>query len=377
MSPPAPLGPTSPSVMVTQTSFVNRPLPLSPNSTGPSPTRQPRQPFVERDAQGAFGNGPPATYPAPKIPHPGPLPQLSEGSDTGFAPMHRTMTNQSELSVFSPTASIPPFAHPQQRTRACTTGGDGMPSPYEIPEHNGSTLSRGDSNTFVRSVSASAVQHRNIGPPRGNFPPPPAHSPPPLTHSSMELRAKMDSGDSVLTSPPGQNTLPRTIGHHHSNAAAKPGPMKHIRSEGHFPIFEEKADNKKLYIQPLDSSVEASLHSGSGYGLSGVAPKPSLEPAPYPYLGELATNGSIVEAEAFGNFSERTDEEPIPRAPLHNPTHHPRERSVRSHGRESLFSETSIELSVSSNSDREVSPGELCKYVGLPLILMSHSCCLA
>lgn len=363
MSPPAPLGPASPSVMVAQTSFVNRPLPLSPNSNGPSPTRQQRQQFGERDAA-AFGNGPPANFPAPKLPHPGPLPQLSEGSEAGFAPMIRTMTNQSETSVFSPTASIPPFAHPQQRTRACTTGGDGMPSPYEIPEHNGSTLSRGESNTVVRSASASAVQHRNIGPPRGggNFPPPPAHSPPPLTHSSMELRARMDSGEGVLTSPPGQNTLPRTMGHHHhhsSNAAAKPGPMKHIRSEGHFPIFEEKPDEKMVYIRPLDSSVETSLHSGSGYGSSGVARKPSLETAPFPYHDGLATNGSVVEAEAFGvNFSERTEEGPIPLAPLHNPTHHPRERSVRSHGRESLFSETSIELSVSSNSDREVSPCE-------------------
>lgn len=175
----------------------------------------------------------------------------------------------------------------------------------------------------------------------------------------MELRARMDNGKGALTSPPGQNTLPRTMGHHHSNAVAKPGPMKHIRSEGHFPIFEEQPDESKVYIQPLDSSVEASLHSGSGYGPSGVARKPSLEAAPYPYLDGLATNGSIVEAEAF-----RIEEGPIPRAPPpHNPTHHPRERSVRSHGRESLFSETSIELSVSSNSDREVSPCELCALV--------------
>ena len=143
--------------------------------------------------------------------------------------------------------------------------------------------------------------------------------------------------------------------------------MKHIRSEGHFPIFEEKPE---VYIRPLDSSVEASLHSGSSYGQNGVARKHSLEAAQYPYRGGLATNGSIVESETFTSFSERTEgSSMIPRAPLHNPAHHDRDRSVRSQGRESLFSETSIELSVSSNSERGGSPGEsLCLCVALWLV---------
>ena len=380
MSPPG--GLISPSVVLTQASFVNRPLPLSPPSNGPSPTRQTCQHFHNQEPL-AFGNGlaTPNFTPAPKLPHPGPLPILSDGTDPNFAPIQRTLTNQSaSSSVFSPTASIPLFSQPQQRTRAVTVG-DGMPSPYEVPEHNGSTLSRGDSNSLVRSASASATQHRVVGPRGGNLPPPPAHSPPPLTHSSMELRARMDSGGGVLTTPPGQNTLPRSMGSHHAGHP-KPGGMKHMRSDGHFPIFEEKPE---VYIRPLDSSVEASLHSGSSYGQNGVARKQSLEMAQYPYRGGLATNGSIVESE-FSNFSERTEgSSMIPRAPPHNPTHQDRDRSVRSQGRESLFSETSIELSVSSNSERGGSPGEpvclcacvcLCVHVcvGVCVCLCVHVC---
>ena len=270
------------------------------------------------------------------------------------------MTNQSSGSVFSPTGQ--PFQHAQPRQRAKTLG-EGMPSPYEVPEHNGSTLSRGDSNSVMRPASASAAQHRAVGPmPRGgNFPPPPAHSPPPLTHSSMELRAKMDSGEGVITSPPGQNTLPRS---HQAMGGAKVGGLKHIRSEGHFPIFEpeEKRDERMVYIQPpLDSSMETSIHSMSSYGQNGVARRPSLDTATYPYPGGLATNGSVVDSEHFTNFAERTDQNVlphgIPRAPPHNPAHHERDQSVRSNGRESLFSETSIEMSVTS-SEREISPGE-------------------
>lgn len=361
-------GVLSPSVVVAQASFSNRPLPLSPS--GPSPTRQiqqqRQQPVLEHEPP-QFGNGMASNLPpAPKLPHPGPLPQLIESSEAGFVPMHRSMTNQSSGSVFSPTGAV--FQHHQQPRQRSKTIGEGMPSPYEVPEHNGSsTLSRGDSSAVVRPASASAAQHRGVGQGHrgGNFPPPPAHSPPPLTHSSMELRARMGSREGMMASPPGQNTLPRSMSSsHQASGGAKTnlGGMKQIRSEGHFPIFESREngdENKMVYIAPpLDSSVEMSIHSASSYGQNGAPRRPSLDTAPYPYHGGLATNGS-VETEHFNNFAERTDRSVlppgIPRAPAHNPAYHERDRSVRSNGRESLFSETSIELSVSS-SDREVSP---------------------
>ena len=318
----------------------------------------------------AFGNGLASNFQPPKkLPHPGPLPQLSEGAEPGFVPMHRSLTNQSAASVFTPGVVSGQFQQqPVQRQRARTVGGS-IPSPYEVPEHNGSTLSRSDAASRPSSAHSSA--HHKAGPHRvPTFPPPPAHSPPPLTHSSMELRARMDSGQKVLVSPPGQNTLPRTLHSPHSGGVMNHSGMKPMRSDGHFPIFEseEKNDQEKMvYIRPpLDSSMEASIHSGSSYGPrdvngTSVNRRPSLDRAHYPYQG--AMNGSVTDSEAFSSFSEMTDTRSVPsrlpQAPPHHPSHSvvaDRERSMRSQGRESMFSETSIELSISS-SERDMSPG--------------------
>ena len=367
------IGPGGPQHM----SLTTRPLPLSPTNA-PSPTSHQHQHQVLEQEPPAFGNGLASNFQPPKkLPHPGPLPQLSEEAEPGFVPMHRSLTNQSAASVFTTIGGqFQPQPQPVQRQRAKTVGG-GIPSPYEVPEHNGSTLSRNEATSRPGSAHSSA--HHRAGPHRvPTFPPPPAHSPPPLTHSSMELRARMDSGQKVLVSPPGQNTLPRTLHSPHGGSGVKnQSGMKHMRSDGHFPIFEseEKNDQEKMvYIRPpLDSSMEASIHSGSSYGprdVNGVdvTRRPSLDRAHYPYQGTM--NGSVTDSEAFSSFSEMTDPRSVPsrlpQAPPHNPTHPivtDRERSMRSQGRESLFSETSIELSISS-SEREVSPGR--SYIHQP-----------
>ena len=360
-----------------------------------------------------FGNNLASNYPpARKMPHPGPLPQLDEAAEPGFAsihhrtmpphsggqvsetgeagfvPMQRTLTNQSDRSVFSPSVASAP-TQPQQnhRNRAKTVGS--IPSPYEVPE-NGNTLPRNDMPT-KRPSSAhahSAAHHRTTSGSQqvvlgGHIPPPPAHSPPPLTQSSMEIRARMAHGDQhhhhgILGSPPGglpgqHTTLPRTLGNQRSYSTnntsmngSNRSAINRMKSEGQLPCLEAH-EEKLVYIQaPLDSSIEASIHSASSYGQSASDRRPSLERGPYLHSHNgIHTNGSLVGSEQFSSFSEMTDPGSVTSGvgvakipPHHAPlTLNDRERSSRSRGRESIFSETSTELSISSASEREVSPG--------------------
>ena len=323
------------------------------------------------------------------MPHPGGLPSLGEAREPEFV---RTNTSQ---SVFTPTgASAVPAQHmPRTRNRAQTVGG--IPSPYEVPEQNGNTLPRGD-----RPSTAHATHHGNVFQMGSSaIPPPPAHSPPPLTHSSMEIRARM--GDDVF-SPTGQHTLPRSMGSSRSYSVTSNGSsgrgggasvgMRHMKSDGHLPHLPllETHEEKMVYIQPpLDSSAEASIHSAGSYGhgreevgggerrvsphhqqqqhqhrrFQGQPPQHSMrQPNPN-------TATYVAESESFSEMTSEAGSihSGIPRMPTHHHAHHySRERSNQSHGRESVFSETSTELSVSS-SEKEMSPSKyMCSSYSSP-----------
>ena len=360
--------PTACSTVPQPNPLATRPLPNSPLSDV-SPT------FIEQDIQ--FGNGLPSGHrPERKMPHPGGLPQLQEAAEPGFVQMHRTNTNQSVFS--SSGASAPPHNVPRTRNRAQTVGG--IPSPYEVPEQNGNTLPRsGD-----RPSTAHATHHGHvfqIG--SAGIPPPPAHSPPPLTHSSMEIRARM--GDDNVFSPPGQHTLPRSMGSsrsysvtsHSSGSGAGAGVvMRHMKSDGHLahmPVLETH-EEKVVYIQPpLDSSVEASIHSSSSYGAGRAEvstgerrmspPHHHHHHYPQGQSQHSIRQPNVTYAPDSESYSEMTSEpgsvmSGIPRMPGHNVPAYNRERSNQSRGRESVFSETSTELSISSASEKELSPSK-------------------
>ena len=363
-------------------------------------------------------------------------------------PMTRTLTSQSMASsVFGPVVAVgvggggggggggsvivqsqtkkpPPQA---TRGRAKTVSG-GMPSPYEVPE--GSTISRSDGSSSIRSNSAHQQRTQQI-------PPPPAHSPPPLTHSSMEMRAYISDKNnrqpktSVPMMPGGQNTLPRAMSQQRSYSSSHAENFstaaKQMKSEGNLPILET-SEEKLVYIRPpLDSSVENSIHSSSSYsgggegGRGGGSDRGSANSNRHyhPYSdqtqqqqqmvmknGNMAfspggMNGSMTSSEHFSSYSEATTNPgSLPPPPSNSSSqqqmmmalnrlppppsssaahHHPtilehQEREMQPHhnvitigggiggpqaGRESIFSETSTELSISSTSGslRETSPG--------------------
>ena len=366
-------------------------------------------------------------------------------------PMTRTLTSQSMASsVFGPVVAVgvggggggggggsvivqsqtkkpPPQA---TRGRAKTVSG-GMPSPYEVPE--GSTISRSDGSSSIRSNSAHQQRTQQI-------PPPPAHSPPPLTHSSMEMRAYISDKNnrqpktSVPMMPGGQNTLPRAMSQQRSYSSSHAEHFstaaKQMKSEGNLPILET-SEEKLVYIRPpLDSSVENSIHSSSSYsggggggegGRGGGSDRGSANSNRHyhPYSdqtqqqqqqmvmknGNMAfspggMNGSMTSSEHFSSYSEATTNpgslpplpsnsssqqqmmmalNRLPPPPSSSAHHHPtilehQEREMQPHhnvitigggiggpqaGRESIFSETSTELSISSTSGslRETSPG--------------------
>ena len=224
----------------------------------------------------------------------------------------------------------------------------------------------------------------------------------PCTHVYLSL--------STVFFDPGQHTLPRSMGSSRSYSVTSPHSgtggggsdvIRHMKSDGHLPILETH-EEKIVYIQaPLDSSVEASIHSSSSYGgagggvgvaaVGGVVVGGANERRPSPHhhtsnyhhthhshasgMGQPPhmmhhANTSATYVPGSESFSEMTSEpgsiqSGIPRMPMHHPHSFSRERSNRSAGggvggggRESVFSETSTELSISSTSDKEMSPSK-------------------
>ena len=382
-----------------------RPLPLSPITPALIPAEDSMH--FSMGPQGAPHMTTSASAGALKLStganHPGPLPSLTENVElSGAYPIARTMTNQSLGSVFSPNSVISPptghtpipqqqqhSGHPHHRGRSNTMGG--IPSPYEVPDTNGNTLP----HDIHRPSSAHPTQRNNsdLG---ASFPPPPTHSPPPLTHSSSDMRSRvvdehmLQHGGVAMgghhhhhTHPhqqhhPSGNTLPRTSPNQRSFSTSAAhgrmvtdarGAMTSMRSEGNIPsppdndaVFHTQSSTgaeNTVYIQPpLDSDIE--LQSTSSYG--EAAPMGRRQSADrerpghahhYPpqsrYPGML--NGPLDSGEHFNNHM---DVEGMVPSHMANPHH---EHSNKDKGRrESMFSETSTELSITSGSEKETSP---------------------
>lgn len=361
INPLPPISPSTGSTMSAPTPTSARPLPIRPLGSPGYPPDGPEHPLP-------FGNGLAPNQLPRKQPHPGPIPQLSKehyppfaghasqshtphGRGAGGVPMQRSHTNPSMTgSVFTtsaqvhhPTTTSPPSGNANPRRRTRTTGGS-IPSPYEIPE-NGHTLPRVDNEGMPRRPNtAHGVEHSRVQ----MIPPPPSHSPPPLTHSSLLFAQMNELGMGSM-----QNTIPRMQQRSHSTSG-EPGRgdldrqrLKQIRSAGNLQILDETGEEEKVYIRPLDSSTENSTHSGAryqgGHELMGAALN-------YPQNGAMY-GGSIVSD--YSSISEMTDPSvgPVgmPRLPGHAPPSN-MDNGPRAGQRESVFSETSTETSLSINS---------------------------
>lgn len=297
----------------------------------------------------------------------------------------------------------------QHRGRSNTMGG--IPSPYEVPDtFNGNSLPHDHSRpSSARPNLQQRTNGASGGGVGGSFPPPPAHSPPPLTHSSGDLHMRViDDHTHFLhhgggatggvghhhhahphqhhSSNPNGNTLPRTVPNQrsfstsgaHGHAVNEPQKLTSMRSEGNIPrdhdvmSYNTQSSNgaeNTIYIQPpLDSDLE--LQSTSSYGgfahdNEPIGRRPSTDrgrplhphqPSHHShqphYPGML--NGPLASSEAFNSYEGEGA------IPMHMPmSHHQpstRERGRDPPRRDSLFSETSTELSITSGSDKDTSP---------------------
>ena len=337
--------------------------------------------------------------------HPGTLPMVDENvENSSFAvPMSRTMTSQSGGSVFSPvSSSSAPPAHQlqhvqqQQRGRANTLGG--IPSPYEVPDTN-------NGNTLPHDVRSNSV-HRSGA---SSIPPPPAHSPPTFTHSSSDIHEQMlDNHHHHHSSHPPQypgfvprqSTIPRAQANSRSfstssaqgrNVTAN-NRLTYIKSEGdiHDPIEDDV-----IYIQPpLDSDPEPSIISSSSYGQGsetvGIR-RQSLDRGRHMHHHQQQhsrhpgmINGALMaSSEQFPSIGEG----PVPpsilnyHSPIGDSFPYPGpsgdwDRNP-SRGRESLYSETSGEVSISGNSsEKGSSSGEFqCFVVVVVVVVVDMSMC--
>ena len=344
----------------------------------PLPSRPPESSmmqFVPEQDMLAFGNGLGPSPPLRKQPHPGAMPMLQEhqppfsvsaastigapihrtqNSPNSGVPMHRTQTSPSSGgSVFSP-AHTHAKPHPTSRGRAKTIdGGVSSASPYEVPEHNGSTLSRGIEPT--RPSTAHAFAH-----PRTHFPPPPSHAPPQLIHSSVEVFSRANE----VGIGPMQNTIPRagmpprSFSSTATNPLAGRDNLRQNRSAGQLVELDTNFEEKVYIRPPLDSSMENSINSaGSSTYRHGFLSPDKGPPPTSTYMGGDHYRGSIITTTSeFSSFSEATDPNSvpvsIPRFPNHLPPHplSDRTRNLKASRRESDYSETSTETTASMTS---------------------------
>lgn len=306
--------------------------------------------------------------------------------------MTRTTTDPG--SVFSPvSASSAPPPTPQtlpqqgQRGRSNT-----LPSPYEVPDTNNGSGPIGILPDNSRTNSAhNSLQHR-INPGGATaIPPPPTHSPPPYMHSSSDVASEESQFHHHThhrqQSDGRQNTLPRALPNQRSlSTSAAQGrsvgvkTLGYMKSDGN--IHEPRGNEDMVYIQPpIDSDLEPSIVSASSYGQGsdgGSAPptghQRSVERGrapPYHHAHHHThhqqprarhpgmINGALASSDQFANFGGMGGDIPpsFPLSPGTNPMGE-RDKTNVSRGRESLFSETSTELSVSSSSEKEYSPGK-------------------
>lgn len=302
----------------------------------------------------------------------------------------------------------------QQRGRSNTVGG--IPSPYEVPDTNNGNMPPHDMHPhdMHRPGSAhSSLQQRTNGASGGcemggNFPRPPTHSPPPLTHSSgdMHIRVVNDhahhhhgggatggAGYHHHTHPHPQHgsnadkntnlrekTTQRSYSSSSTHGHTVHDPRLHSSMrEGAVPTSEDddmmsytqSSDNTVYIHPPLDSDLE--LQSTSSYGGvthnnepigrqnmdqgQPVHPHQLSHHGHQHYPGML--NGALTSPEPFDNFEGGASHMAMPHYPQAMRGRE-QERGRDTSKRESLFSETSTELSITSGSEKDTSPNGGC-----------------
>ena len=244
----------------------------------------------------------------------------------------------------------PPVGPGLHRPRANTEGGaSNVPNPYEFPVHPGGA------STLPRSTGS------------GSIPPPPTHSPPPLTQSSREIFAR------ASRSPPGNSGAGHSGHHHHpgmshrsfstTHASTASGPnnnissMRVIRSTSLLrPVSEKDPDGGPDYatVEPPDYYPPRKAAT-----LGHYPPPPLQQQHMFPNGASRAGRNS----DELSSFSEMTaDNDSVQLSSGGHghgpgPYRHPETGAFRpGDQRESVFSETSTEQSISSGSIREASP---------------------
>lgn len=384
----------------------HRPLPLSPSSADQIPTLQ--------SAEEAFGSNPQAAAMATsshppmtrKLTHPGPLTMVPENEQIALS---RTLTDQSLGSVFSPKNTTP--VQQQQQLQQPPTGGhqlqnrsrsNTLPSPYEVPDNNIGASVPFDMVSGGSGGSGGSLQQRG----GGNFPPPPAHSPPPLTPSSIEFSGRLSDEHHHHHHPhqphphqqqpgplPGgqtSSTVPRGNQRSFSTSAAPSHAISkhltHMKSDGNI------HDTNRAAAEYTDPGLDFSMHGPAPSGPIMMGGGPSMmrrgsdnAPRHYHSLDRGARPLYPSHQQHQQHFQQQQQQQQQGRFPgMINgalasssdqfdsvgdpiPHYHQRENSpfsesgsegdTRKKNRESLFSETSTELSVSGNSDKEAYGG--------------------
>ena len=258
--------------------------------------------------------------------------------------------------VFAGGAPPPPVGIGPHRPRANTEGGAAVnvPNPYEFPVHPGgaSTLPRGGGS--------------------GTIPPPPSHAPPPLTQSSLEIFARVSRsppGNGAGRGAPGQR---QGIPHrsfsttHASSATSAAGPvtttssMRAIRSTSHLrPLSENDPDGGPDYatVEPPDYFPPRKASTLDRYPPAPPQHLLQQQQLMFPNVASRTRRNS----DELSSFSEMTPDNDSVQLSSGGNTHgsyrHPETGAYRpGDQRESVFSETSTEQSISSGSIREASP---------------------
>ena len=239
------------------------------------------------------------------------------------------------------------------RPRANTEGGVNIPNPYEFPVHPGGAA------TLPRGGGA------------GPIPPPPSHAPPPLTQSSLEIFER------VSRSPPGNGAgRSGSMGHHHQgfsnrsfstthNLPSPTGTAPPTMSSSGGPNNTMRVNRSASMLHPVS---EKDMEGGPDYATveppDYIPPRKSSTLDRYPPPPQLGypngpTRGRRSSDES--SFSEMTadnDSVQLSAGGSHPGAYRHPETGVFRPGdqRESVFSETSTEQSISSGSIREASP---------------------
>ena len=299
-----------------------------------------------------------------------PSPKGGAMGDPGFMPRNFNNMDPVEMGEVFTGVGVPPHMEAggggSHRPRANTEGGANIPNPYEFPVHPGgaSTLPRGGG--------------------AGPIPPPPSHAPPPLTQSSLEIFAR------VSRSPPGNGAgRSGSVGHHPTHHQGFTNRSFSTTHAGNLPspTTTVPPTNTSAGVHAMRVIRSASmLHPVNEKDMDGGPDYATVEPPDYippprkastldrypPPPQQMYPNGATRgrrNSDELSSFSEMTadnDSVQLSTGGSHVPGayRHPETGVFRpGEQRESVFSETSTEQSISSGSIREASPsGETNSY---------------